>query len=64
MGNDLRRKEVRQAVTLKIQAYVLVNNRAEGNTPMTSQALMGACRPLCGAGPSRANSGYCDGRPS
>ena len=53
-----------QAVTLRIRAYVLVNNRAEGNTPMTIQALMGACRPLCGAGPSRANSGYCDGRPS
>jgi len=28
------------AVVQKIQAYVLVNNRAEGNAPLTIQALV------------------------
>ena len=31
---------VKQATTQKIRAYVLVNNRAEGNAPLTIQALV------------------------
>ena len=33
---------VKQAVTRKIGAYVLVNNRPEGNAPLTIQALTDA----------------------
>jgi gentisate 1,2-dioxygenase len=32
---------VRQAVGAGRRAYVLVNNRAEGNAPLTGQALAG-----------------------
>ncbi len=35
---------VRQAFVQKIQAYVLVNNRAEGNAPLTIQALVDRLR--------------------
>lgn len=31
---------VKQAVAEKRRAYVLVNNRAEGNAPLTIQALV------------------------
>jgi len=31
---------VRQAVNQRIRAYVLVNNRTEGNAPLTVQALV------------------------
>ncbi|MCC2643294.1 MAG: uncharacterized protein K0S45_3707 [Nitrospira sp.] len=35
---------VRQAMNQKIRAYVLVNNRAEGNAPITTQALIAKLR--------------------
>ena len=31
---------VKQAVGQKVRAYVLVNNRTEGNAPLTVQALV------------------------
>ena len=31
---------VTQAISRKIRAYVLVNNRTEGNAPLTVQALV------------------------
>ena len=31
---------VKKAVSLKVRAYVLVNNRSEGNAPLTVQALV------------------------
>ena len=34
---------VRQAVGAGRRAYVLVNNRAEGNAPLTVEALAGCC---------------------
>jgi len=34
----------RQAVGAGRRAYVLVNNRAEGNAPLTVQGLMGMLR--------------------
>ncbi len=40
---DMRREKVnlvRQAVTENRRAYVLVNNRAEGNAPLTVEALV------------------------
>jgi hypothetical protein len=33
---------LKQAVSRKIRAYVLVNNRTEGNAPLTIQALVDA----------------------
>jgi len=36
---------VRQAVSEGRRAYVLVNNRAEGNAPLTVEALAGMLRP-------------------
>jgi hypothetical protein len=33
---------VKEAVGKKVRAYVLVNNRAEGNAPLTVQALVEA----------------------
>jgi len=36
---------VRQAVSEGRRAYVLVNNRAEGNAPLTAEALAGMLRP-------------------
>ena len=33
---------VKQAVSRRIRAYVLVNNRTEGNAPLTIQALVDA----------------------
>ncbi|HVG02588.1 MAG TPA: hypothetical protein VM842_06830 [Nitrospira sp.] len=33
---------VKQAVNRKIRAYVLVNNRTEGNAPLTIQAVVDA----------------------
>ena len=42
-GSDLRckvyEKMVRQAVSTDRSAYVLVNNRSEGNAPLTMQGL-------------------------
>ena len=35
---------VRQAVGAGRRAYVLVNNRAEGNAPLTMQGLVGMIR--------------------
>ena len=35
---------VRQAVGAGWQAYVLVNNRVEGNAPLTVQGLVGMLR--------------------
>jgi uncharacterized protein YecE (DUF72 family) len=35
---------VRQAVGAGRRAYVLVNNRAEGNAPLTVQGLVGTVR--------------------
>jgi uncharacterized protein YecE (DUF72 family) len=35
---------VRQAVSAGRDAYVLVNNRSEGNAPLTVQALVDALR--------------------
>lgn len=35
---------VRQAVKQGVRSYVLVNNRAEGNAPMTVQALANRLR--------------------
>ena len=35
---------VRQAVGAGRRAYVLVNNRAEGNAPLTAQGLVGMLR--------------------
>jgi hypothetical protein len=35
---------VRQAVGAGRRAYVLVNNRAEGNAPLTVEALVGILR--------------------
>ena len=35
---------VRQAVKQAVRSYVLVNNRAEGNAPMTVQALANRLR--------------------
>lgn len=36
---------VRKAVTENRRAYVLVNNRSEGNAPLTVEALAGMLRP-------------------
>ena len=44
---QLRREAVqvvRQAVTEGRRAYVLVNNRAEGNAPLTVEGLVGMLR--------------------
>jgi len=30
---------VREAIKQKVRVYVLVNNRTEGNTPITTQSL-------------------------
>jgi hypothetical protein len=38
---------VRQAVGAGRRAYVLVNNRAEGNAPLTVEALVGILRGSC-----------------
>ena len=35
---------VRQAVSRRLRVYVLVNNRTEGNAPLTIQALVDALR--------------------
>ena len=35
---------VNEAVRRKVRAYVLVNNRAEGNAPLTIQALVDRLR--------------------
>ncbi len=35
---------VKEAVRQKVRAYVLVNNRSEGNAPLTVQALVDALR--------------------
>jgi len=35
---------VRQVVGMGRRAYVLVNNRAEGNAPLTVEGLMGMLR--------------------
>ena len=45
---DMRRETVelvRKAVSEGRHAYVLVNNRSEGNAPLTVEALAGAVRP-------------------
>jgi hypothetical protein len=39
-----RMQLVRQAVGAGRRAYVLVNNRAEGNAPLTVQGLVGMLR--------------------
>ena len=42
---EMRRETVelvKQAVSRRIRAYVLVNNRTEGNAPLTIQALVDA----------------------
>lgn len=44
---DMRRQTVelvRQASSQNVRAYVLVNNRAEGNAPLTIQALVESLR--------------------
>lgn len=37
---------VKQAIGQQLRAYVLVNNRAEGNAPLTIQALVDQLHPL------------------
>jgi hypothetical protein len=44
---------VRQAVSESHHAYVLVNNRSEGNAPLTVEALADAVRPPYGRGTKR-----------
>lgn len=41
---------VKQAVSRRIRAYVLVNNRTEGNVPLTIQALADRLRGDCADG--------------